>query len=169
MADWLFDKIQRVPEISDEQVAAMRHIEPVLRVGESCMYRGIAGIDKIDPRRTSFLWDAKPTGPEFTFHQLNMPTIITQHHSAVFFKPSLVEVYAWMLVYMPDCWWYFTHFCLGEPKRIGSSSDFVCECVVMGGETLCRGPEVRFANGEAGHQLVPFRATMAAEVPDGQG
>lgn len=159
MTKWLYDRIHRVPEISDDQIAAMRHIEPVLRDGESCMYRRIIGIGKIDPRRTSFLWDAKPHGREFTFHQLNMATIITQHHSSVFFKPSLAEVYAWMLVYMPESWGHFTHFCLGEPKRIGSSSDIMCECVVMGGEILYRGNEVTFANGEVGHQLAAASST----------
>lgn len=155
MPNWLYDKIQRVPEISDEQISAMRHIEPVLRDGESFMYRRITGIDKIDPRNASFLWDARPTGREFTFHRLNMVTIITQHHSSVFFKPSLAEIYAWMLIYMPESWVNFTHFFLGEPKRIGASSDIACECLVMGGEMLVQGQECVFANGEVGHQLVP--------------
>jgi hypothetical protein len=159
MSEWLYDKIQRVPEISDEQITAMRHIEPVLRDGESGMYRRIIGIGKIDPRKTSFLWDAKPTGQEFTFHQLNVAKIVTQHHSSVFFKPSLAEVYAWMLVYMPESWGHFTHFCLGEPKRIGSSTDIMCECEVMGGELLVRGQEYVFANGEVGHQLVASSST----------
>jgi hypothetical protein len=159
MSDWLYEKIQRVPAISDAQIAAMRHIEPVLRDGESGMFRRIIGIGKIDPKTTSFLWDAKPTGQEFTFHTLNISTIITQHTSSVFFKPSLAEVYAWLLVYMPETWGNVTHFCLGEAKRIGGSSDIMCECEVMGGQMLVRGREHMFPGGSVGHELVPASST----------
>ena len=159
MSDWLYDKIKRVPAISDEQIAAMRHIEPVLASSYFGMFQKIKGISRIDPRKQSFLWDAKPIGCEFTFDRLNRSTIITQHYSSVFFKPSLAEVYSWMLVYMPDTWEHFTHFCLGEPKRIGGSSDIMCECEVMGGEMLVRGKEHVFANGEVGFSLVAASST----------
>lgn len=158
MSEYLYEKMRRVPTITDEQIAAMRHIVPVLSDGFG-MYRRIVGIDAIDPRTQSFLWDAEPTGEEFTFDTLNVATIITQHYSSVFFKPSLAEVYAWMLVYMPDTWNLFTHFCLGEAKRISRSYDVVCECSVMGGKMLVKGKEFVLPNGQIGHQLVAASST----------
>ncbi len=158
MSDYLYDKMRRVPVITDEQIAAMRHIVPVLSDGHG-MYRRIAGIDAINARNQSFLWDAKPAGEQFRFDTLNVATILTQHYSSVFFKPSLAEVYAWILVYMPDTWHLFTHFCLGEARRISRSSDVVCECSVMGGKMFVKGKEIVFPSGEIGHQLTPVSST----------
>ena len=62
---WLFDKINRVPPISDTQISLMRHIEPVLR--EDGLFRRIAGVNKVHARDESFLWDAKPTGEPFLY------------------------------------------------------------------------------------------------------
>jgi len=159
MSDWLYDKVNRVPPITDEQIAEMRHIEPVLKLPDSCMYRRIAGCQSLHPRDVSFLWNANPTGDEFTFEPLNITEIITQHHSSVFFKPSLAEVYAWMRVYMPDYWGLFRFFCMGEVRRIGASSDFMCQCDVMGGEMLVRGKEFIFPSGHVGHELVKASTT----------
>lgn len=145
--DWLFDKIQRVPKISNKQIAAMRHIEPVLQDEETRMYQRIKGIEEIDPRNVSFLWDAQPTGPLFTFQTLNIARIITQHKSSVFFKPSLAEVYAWILVYMPETWEQVTCFHISNVERISRSSDCVCQCDVMGGPMLKRGKESRSLSG----------------------
>lgn len=150
---WLYDTIRRVPPITDDQINAMRHIEPVLQDPKSGMYRRVAKIQKVHPRNESFLWDARPTGKEFTFHALNEATIITQHESSVFFKPSLAEVYAWMLVYLPDDWNRFGYFFLGEPNRISGSTDCVCECQLLGGPLLYKGDQVVFADGSIGHRL----------------
>lgn len=157
MNDWLYDKVRRVPPITDEQIMAMRRIEPVLKCPESVMYRRIHEAQSLDPRGVSFLWDAKPTGPEFTFDQLNQTEIITQHTSSVFFKPSLAEVYAWLRVFMPDTWGRVKYFCMGEPSRIGGSTDCECKCTVMGGPVLKRGEPVEFANGEIGYTLTPSK------------
>lgn len=153
--DWLYDKIQRVPKISDKQIEDMRHIEPVLRVRNSSMYQKIKGIKNQDARNVSFLWYAEPTGPEFTFDTLNQSEIITQHHSSVFFKPSLAEVYAWIRIYLPKEWCLLRYFCLEEPKRIGGSSDFSARCTVMGGTMLVRGKEFVCPGGQIGYELIP--------------
>ncbi len=153
MSDWLYDKIERVPTITPAQVAEMRHINPVLKVEDSPMFRRIAGAESVDPFNSSFLWDAKPEGGEFTFHTLNVTTIITQHHSSVFFKPSLAEVYAWLRVYMPnDAWRVVRHFCMGECFRIGATSDFACKCEVMGGDKLFQGRKIKLPGG-IGYEL----------------
>lgn len=152
--DWLYDKINRVPDISDDHIAEMRHIEAVLKMPNSVMYRRIQGIEKLDPRDVSFLWNAEPVGGEFTFHDLNRSVVITQHHSSVFFKPSLAEVYAWIRFYMPEEWRRVMYFCLREPTRIGASTDFMCECELMGGKKLVDGKPIVFANGSIGHYLV---------------
>lgn len=150
--NWLYDKINRVPEISDKQIEEMRHIYPVLRTGG--FVRKIKNQELIDPRNQSFLWDADPEGDEFTFDQLNSSTIITQHHSAIFFKPSLAEVYAWIRVYMPETWNMVVCFCMGEEARIGSSSDIMCHCTLMGGPKLVKGKEFTTATGYTGYELV---------------
>jgi len=136
---WLYECVNRVPEISDEQIAEMRHIHPVLRVGTGSMFRSIAGSENIHARNVSFLWDAAPTGGEFTFDVLNMPTIITQHKSIIFFKPSLAEVYSWILIQLGDEWRSVSHFCVGEPQRIAGSHDVFCQTVVMSGRKLVKG------------------------------
>lgn len=148
----LFELVRRVPEISNSDIAVMRHIEPVLRQGY--MFRRIAGISSIDPRDSSFLWDAKPTGEPFTFSILNMTVIITQHHSAVFFKPSLAEIYAWIRVYMPMTWQQVRFFCIEDNNRIDGTTDVYCKCTVMGGDMLVEGKPVRFISGAIGHELV---------------
>jgi len=134
---WLYDKHIRVPPITDEQIAEMRRIEPVLRdVG---MFRRIKDIGQVHPRKDSFLWNAEPCGGKFTFHVLNQATIITQHYSCIWFKPSLAEVYAWMRVLMPDTWHLFDFFCLEDPKRIGGGTDCTATCTVLGGTRLVAG------------------------------
>ena len=151
---WLYERVQRVPSISDKQIALMRHIHPVLRVGESSFFRRIEGIEKVDPRTESFLWDAKPCGDEFTFDTSGQTTVITQHHSSVFFKPSLAEVYAWIRFYMGEHWPEVKCFCMGDAERIGASTDIWCKCVLLGGDEMVRGDRVRFADGSIGHYLV---------------
>lgn len=154
MSDWLYDKIKRVPPITDEQIAEMRHIEPVLKVPDSAMYRRVKDAQEIHPTSVSCIWSAEPTGEEFTFHTLNVSRIITQHHSNVFFKPSLAEVYAWIRFFMLEHWRDVRFFCLGEAWRIGSTCDIACECEVMGGDMLRRGKPIQFANGTIGHELM---------------
>lgn len=152
--DWLYEKVSRVPDITDEQIAEMRHIEPVLRSQNSGMYRRIKDVDTVDPRYQSFLWNAEPTGEEFTFDVLNQTEVITQHHSSVFFKPSLAEVYAWIRVYLGDQWNAVKYFCLHDPARVGASSDIYCFCTLLGGPVLVRGKEITFPGGGIGHELV---------------
>lgn len=136
--NWLYDKVNRVPKISNKHVAEMRHIEPVLRV-DTVMFRRIAGISLKDPRNVSFLWDATPTGDEFTINTLNSTTVITQHHSSVFFKPSLAEVYAWIRFYMGKNWNLVKFFCLERPERMPAVTDYACHCLLMGGPILVKG------------------------------
>lgn len=151
--NWMYDKINRVPKISNKQIEEMRHIYPTLRVDGSFVKR-VKDQELIDPRNQSFLWDAVPEGDEFTFHQLNSSTIITQHHSAIFFKPSLAEVYAWIRVYMPKTWNMVTCFCMDEPARLGSSSDMMCHCTLMGCPKLVKGKSFTTVTGYTGHELV---------------
>ena len=139
---YLYECVNRVPKISDKQIAKMRHIQPVLKDSETGMYRSIRGISDVDPRRESCLWNAVPTAGVFTFHQLNMATIITQHKSSVFFKPSLAEVYAWILVYFGKDWQRVTHFHIGQSERCGASSDIYSQTICMGGPKLIRGRQV---------------------------
>ena len=151
---WLYEKVNRVPEITDDQIAEMRHIEPVLEVVRSGMYQRIRGIKHIDPRATSFLWDAQPIGEEFTADVRNQSKIITQHRSAVFFKPSLAEVYAWIRVYLGSQWDSVKFFCLHEPQRIGGSSDMWCFCTLMTDRLLVKGNEIVCPSGARGYELV---------------
>lgn len=140
VTDWLYDKVMRVPEITDEQIAEMLHIRPLLHVRNEA-YR-LAGWDNPpDPRNSSFLWDAKPIGEDLYFHAGSVAHVITTHKSSVFFKPSLAEVYAWIRVYCPENWRLFTHFCLGEVNRIPGSTDCYAVCSLFGGKTLVCGKQ----------------------------
>lgn len=152
MTDWLYDKVVRVPEISDSQINEMRHIEPVLWTDG--MYRRIRGVRRVDPRNVSCIWDPHPYGKPFTFDTLNMTRIVTQHCSSIFFKPSLAEVYAWIRVFMPETWMRVRYFCLGHHERIARSTDVMCQCDLMGGSKLRRGASQKLPNGETAYQLV---------------
>lgn len=156
MSDYLYEHVRRVPEITDDQIAEMRHIEPVLRIEH--MYRRIKNADAIDPRDESCIWNAEPTDAEpFTVGLLDSTTIITQHRSSVFFKPSLAEVYAWIRVFVPEHWNRIRFFYLGEAQRVPHSTDCWCECELLSGAVLVRGEPVMFANGEIGHKLERVR------------
>lgn len=101
-----------VPEITDEEIAEMRQIKPLLREPDSCWYRRIRGIDDIDPRKTAYTWGAEPEGEAMAFGPLNKVEIITFHYYGApsLFKPSLAEVYASIKRFCPD-WkqiWYFS-------------------------------------------------------------
>lgn len=50
MNGWLFDYVNRVPSITDVQIAEMRHILPVMQAETPGMYQLIDGGDKVDPR-----------------------------------------------------------------------------------------------------------------------
>ena len=134
MRDYLYDKVTRVPEISDEQIAEMRHIHPIFKAGPN-RYQRIKGVDKIDARKVAFLWDAEPTGPEFFFDQLNEVEIITQHYSSVFLKPSLAEVYAWIRLYMPETWEGVRFFWLDIDNyhRFSGCTNWYAPCYLFGG------------------------------------
>ena len=159
MDNWLYEQIERVPKITDAQIAKMRHIEPLLKDRDSGMYRRTDNGSRLDPRNVSCIWSAQPVGEEFTFHTLNVGRILTQHHSSIFFKPSLAEVYAWLLIYMPMSWERVRFFHLGEARRIGGTTDFVCECDVFGGDVLVKGKEFETANGSIGWELVAPEST----------
>lgn len=150
---WLYELVNRVPSITNDQIAKMRHIEPVVKIPNSVFYQRIEGADKLHPRDVSCIWDRKPIGDPFTFHTLDITEIITQHHGGVFFKPSLAEVYAWILLYMPTEWTRVRYFCLGEASRIGSSMDIVCHCQIMGGKMLVSGG-VEMVDGLESHRLI---------------
>ena len=90
---YLFELVNRVPEITDEQIAEMRHIEPVFRVVGN-IYRRIKDVDKLHPRDVSCIGMIVPVGEELAPGVLDQAEIITQHHSGTCFVPSLAEVYA---------------------------------------------------------------------------
>ena len=150
---WLYELVNRVPSITNGQIAKMRHIEPVVKIPNSVFYRRIEGADKLHPRDVSCIWHRTPIGEPFTFNTLDVTEIITQHHSSIFFKPSLAEVYAWILFYMPTEWTRVRYFCLGEANRIGSSTDIMCRCEIMGGKMLVSGG-VESVNGSELHRLI---------------
>ena len=150
MGEWLYDEVKPVPEITDAQIAEMRHIEPLIKSGEG-MFRRIKGAKTIDPRGVSFLWDAVPVGREFRFHQLNEATIITQH-TGYLFKPSLAEVYSWMRIQIPN-WKAFSFFCLGSPERIDRSTTCFCKCLVMGGKKRVKGAKMTLRSGVIANTL----------------
>lgn len=133
MKDYLYEQVNRVPSITDEQIAAMKHIEPVV-LGSDGWYRRIPNANKIHARDCAFNWLDGTVGKGFQPGPLNQAEIITQHHSSVFFKASLAEVYAWILFYMPDSWKRVKYFCLGNGERIGTSCDFVSLCILIGGD-----------------------------------
>ena len=109
MSDWFYDTLQRTPPITDNQIAEMRHIEPVMKLDH--MFQRIKGAAGIDPRKVSCIWDAEPIeGELFTFEELNMTLIYTQHVGNVFFKPSLAEVYAWLRFFFPKSWDQIRYF-----------------------------------------------------------
>lgn len=101
-----------VPKIRRKQVEAMRHIRPLLRIDGS-VYSPIKGIDKIDPFKTSFLWNAEPEDLKYLFPFSDSIEILTFHTYAatVFFKPSLAEVYASIRRFVRD-WSHVRWFCL---------------------------------------------------------
>lgn len=150
---YLYELVQRVPKISDKQVAKMRHIHPLFK-GSNGMYRKMIGVDKLDPRSVSFLFEQNPIGEEFTFDTLNSVEVITQHNSGVFFKPSLAEVYAWIMFYLGDNWNRVRFFHMGESFGAGRSTDVICKCMLLGGPMMVKGKEIRFANDSIGHEMV---------------
>ena len=127
-----------IPEISDSLVERMRsHIEPLIPDSDAGSgYRRIKDVERIDARRQSFLWDAEPCGPRLVFEPLNQLQIITFHAfgAPVFFKPSLAEVYAGILRFVPE-WERIRFFALradnlGADNIIGSCH--WCRCSLFG-------------------------------------
>lgn len=110
---WSTTKPALVHDLMDHELDAMRHIEPLLRVPDTCWYRRIADIQTIDPRGVSYLWSAKPTGSRMAFGPLSQITIMSFHRygAPVFFKPSLAEVYGAIRRFVPD-WSRVRFFCL---------------------------------------------------------
>lgn len=99
---WNNTDVKMIQDISDEEIAEMQHIQPLIeRVG--LLWR-IRGIDDIDPRRTSFLWDAEPAGVGLIPGALNSVQIMTFHKYGApsFFKPSLAEVYSAIRRFIPQ-------------------------------------------------------------------
>jgi len=65
-----------------------------------------------------------------------------------------------LLLLWENRWSHFVALaCMGEVRRIGASSDFMCQCDVMGGEMLVRGKEFIFPSGHVGHELVKASTT----------
>jgi hypothetical protein len=155
MMEWLFEMRRRIPPITKEQIAEMRHIQPLLRVGNGCDFQRVKDQDKLHAENVSFLWNAEPVGNEICFSQLDTTTIITQHESSVFFKPSLAEVYAWIRLHFADNWKHVGFFCVENPRRISGSSDCVCDTVVMGNKPLVKGRGQRMDSGAISYELVP--------------
>lgn len=153
--EYLFEMNERIPPITKEQIAEMRHIQPLLRVGETNEFQRIKDQERLHPENVSCLWNAEPIGNEICFSQLDTTTIITLHKSSVFFKPSLAEVYAWIRLYFRDNWSKVGFFCLENPRRIAASSDCVCDCLVMGTTPLVKGRGQFLESGYTAYELVP--------------
>lgn len=125
-----------VPEISDEQIAAMRHIQPLLREPNTRKFARIKGIEAIDPRGVSFLWDAEPQREVLYFNSLDEIGIMTFHKfgAPVYFKPSLAEVYASIMRFVPD-WSRINFFCLNShnmgPQNVIGNCHW-CYCSLFG-------------------------------------
>ncbi len=156
--EYLFEMNERIPPITKDQIAEMRHIQPLLRVGETEGFRRIKNQERLHAENVSFLWDADPDGNEICFGPLDTTTIITLHKSSVFFKPSLAEVYAWIRLYFRENWAKVGFFCLENPRRINGSSDCVCDCQVMGVTPLIKGRGQFLESGYTAYELVPETA-----------
>lgn len=92
---------QYIPPISNERLAELSaRIKPVVRfaVGEEGLFpdkRGVPYfIEDVDPRKTAFTWDPKPTTQAEGLQPIR--DVITYHTWAYygFFKPSIAEVLA---------------------------------------------------------------------------
>jgi hypothetical protein len=90
-----------IPAISNERLAELgARIKPVIRfaTGERGLFQDRHGvayfIEDVDPRRTAFTWDPKPTTPAEDLRTVT--EVITYHTWAYygFFKPSIAEVLA---------------------------------------------------------------------------
>jgi hypothetical protein len=148
-APWLYSCVKRVPDISAEQIAAMRYIEPVVPVSKgSRWYRCIANGQTLDPHNVAFNWDVRTIGEPFVFGEDGEATIITQHKCAYFFKPSLAEVYAAILHQLPDAWQRVRYFCLDEVQQIPGTTDYYALC------HLFSGPRLVVENGGSNGRLV---------------
>jgi hypothetical protein len=153
---WLYSCVKRIPDISAEQIAAMRHIEPVVPISKnSRWYRRIASGQTIDPYDVAFNWNVTTIGEPFTFGADGEATIITQHKCAYFFKPSLAEVYAAILQQLPNDWQRVRYFCLDEVQQIPSTTDYYALCY------LFSGPRLVVENGGLNGRLVPMSEDCA--------
>ena len=130
---WAYSIPKIVPDITDEQIAEMRHIHPVMKEKElTCWYRHIKGAHKLHPRNVSCIWDMKPTGKRLAPHTLNEATIVTMHECSYFFKPSLAEVYAWIRFFMGDEWTRVKYFWINENQTIRlANMDVACQTTLL--------------------------------------
>lgn len=150
LSSCLYNKINRVPKITREQVMEMIHIRPVLH-GAGCFFYE-CGWDNGDPDpfNVAFLWDVKPVGDEFTFCDLNSALIIATTESSYYYKPTLAEIYAWIRVQAPDTWMLFSHFCVGEPTQFAGTVDYYMPVRLFGGPKLIKGEKL----GEDAYALI---------------
>ena len=101
---WSTTKPVFVHELMEHEIEAMRHIEPLLNIPDTCAYQRIRGIQSVDPRGETYLWDAEPYGERLCFGPLNSITIMSFHRfgAPALFKPSLAEVYGSIHRFVPD-------------------------------------------------------------------
>jgi len=78
-----------IPQISDEQIQALRHIHPVEQSG-----RGWIEMKWPDPRRASFLWNPEPSGVREDLQEICRVRTLHTFGYHGFFKPSIAEVLA---------------------------------------------------------------------------
>jgi hypothetical protein len=139
-----------VPDIYDHEIAAMRHIEPLLQVPGTAWYQRIKGIQDIHPRNVSYLWNAEPCGELMAFGPLGRVTIMSFHKfgAPVFFKPSLAEVYASILRFVPE--WKHVRFFSLRSENLGTANVIGdchwCLCDLFGEPSSTR-PESEVRDG----------------------
>lgn len=127
-----------IPDITDEQIREMLHIEPIMHVmGDKyakLIYDNQTWKDIIN---NSYLWDVKE-GDTLWMDSLNRVDFITYHTYGYygFFKPSIREVYAQIRANVPN-WHLVKYFCLFnedvDVKNIIGPYHF-CKCSLFGKE-----------------------------------
>lgn len=164
---YLYELVNRCPPITDEKIAEMRHIVPVVRDKDTFFYRLQKNGSVVHPRNQAFNWDESSCGEEFTFDELNQATIVTQHCCPYLFKPSLDEVYAAILSSFGDEWRRVRFFELLKDtvKNFGRTTDYYAECRVFGGARLVRGEQFLAADGSIGYSLVTMKCDEKYRIP----
>lgn len=153
MTDWMFENVDLVPPITDDQIREMLMVmTPMVSVGD-VFYRQI-DIVGVDCRTVSYMWSPKPFGPELIADTAAESTIPTYHTfgAPVFFKPSLAEVLGAILRFTKD-WRKVRYFSMTSdaPKVFGSYH--AAKCMIASEMCMIEG-------GGRNGRLIPFRTII---------